>query len=78
LLPRFEELAALKGRIGRLFRRAEPRRQVGLWLEGLISRAERNNGWLADSAGALARWRVQALLGRTIWDQEKARDICRD
>lgn len=78
-LPWFEELAALKDRIGGLFRRAEPRRQVGLLLDGLIGGVERKNGWqLAEHAGDLAPWRMQALLGRTIWDQEKARDICRD
>lgn len=75
----FEELAGLKERIGGLFRRAEPRRQVGLLLEGLIGGAERKNGWqLAEYAGDPAPWRMQALLGRTLWDQEKARDICRD
>ena len=79
LLPFIEELAALKERIGGLFRRAEPRRQIGLLLEGLIGGAERKNGWqLAEYAGDPAPWRMQALLGRTLWDQEKARDICRD
>jgi SRSO17 transposase len=78
-LPWFEELAALKDRVGGLFRRAEPRRQIGLLLEGLIGGAERKNGWqLAEYAGDQAPWRMQALLGRTQWDQEKARDICRD
>jgi SRSO17 transposase len=78
-LPWFEELGALKERVGALFRRAEPRRQVGLLLEGMIGGAERKNGWqLAESAGDPAPWRMQALLGRTQWDQDKARDICRD
>lgn len=78
-LPWFEDLATLKDRVGRLFRRAEPRRQVGLLLEGLIGGVERKNGWqLAEYAGDPSPWRMQALLGRTHWDQEKARDICRD
>lgn len=78
-LPWFEELTALKARVGGLFQRAEPRRQAGLFLEGLIGGAARKNGWqLAEYAGDPAPWRMQALLGRTIWDQEKARDICRD
>ena len=78
-LPWFEELGTLKARVGALFRRAEPRRQVGLLLEGMIGGAERKNGWqLAESAGDPAPWRMQALLGRTQWDQDKARDICRD
>jgi len=75
----FEELAALKDRIGSLFRRAEPRRQVGLLLDGLIGGVDRKNGWqLAEHAGDSAPWRMQALLGRTIWDEGKARDLCRD
>lgn len=78
-LPWFEELAGLKERMGGLFRRPEPRRQVGLLREGLIGGAERKNGWqLAEYAGDPAPWRMPAPLGRTIWDQEKARDICRD
>jgi SRSO17 transposase len=78
-LPWSEDLTALKERVAGLFRRAEPRRQVGLLLEGLIGGAERKNGWqLAEYAGDPAPWRMQALLGRTVWDQEKARDICRD
>ena len=53
--------------------------KLGLLLEGLIGGAERKNGWqLAEYAGDPAPWRMQALLGRTQWDQEKARDICRD
>jgi hypothetical protein len=35
-LPWFEELGTLKVRVGALFRRAEPRRQVGLLLEGTV------------------------------------------
>lgn len=78
-LPWAEELTALKDRIGGLFRRSEPRRQVGLLLEGLVGGAERKNGWqLAEYAGDGAPWRMQALLGRTMWDEEQARDICRD
>jgi len=36
-----EELSALEGRLGELFVRAEPRRQAGLYLEGLLSAAKR-------------------------------------
>jgi hypothetical protein len=34
-----EELSALEVRLGALFVRAEPRRQAGLYLEGLLSAA---------------------------------------
>ena len=39
------ELSALHARLGELFGRAEPRRQAGLYLEGLLSAVERKNGW---------------------------------
>jgi hypothetical protein len=42
-LPWFEELTALEDRIGILFRRAEPRRQVGLFSD----RRRRAQEWLA-------------------------------
>src|ERR1700724_660807 len=78
-LPWVEELAGLKERIGALFGRAEPRRQVGLLLGGLIGGVERKHGWqLAECAGDAAPWRMQTLLGRTVWDAEKALDTFRD
>lgn len=78
-LPWCEALAHLKERVGGLFRRSEPRRQVGLYLDGLVGGVDRKNGWqLAEHAGDPAPWRMQALLGRTVWDAERARDICRD
>ena len=40
-----EALSALEARLGELFVRAEPRRQAGLYLEGLLSAAKRKNGW---------------------------------
>ena len=79
LLPWRDDLDDLKERIGRLFGRPEPRRQIGLYLDGLIGEVDKKNGWqLAEYAGDPAPWRMQALLGRTIWDQERARDICRE
>jgi hypothetical protein len=74
-LPWFEDLATLEDRVGGLFRRAEPRRQIGPLLEGLICGAEVKNGWpLAEYAGDPAPWRMPGPLGRTQWDQEKARN----
>ena len=40
-----EALADLQRRVGELFGRPEPRRQAGLYLEGLLGPAERKNGW---------------------------------
>src|SRR5947208_12657752 len=74
-----EELGALEVRLGALFVRAEPRRQAGLYLEGLLSAAKRKNGWqLAEQIGDARPWRTQRVLSHVQWDQDAARDICRD
>jgi hypothetical protein len=79
LLPWRDDLNDLKERIGRLFRRPEPRRQIGLYLDGLIGEVDKKNGWqLAEYAGDPAPWRMQALLGRTIWDQVRHLPRVRD
>jgi len=78
-LPWASELARVKALLAPLFRRSEPRQQIALYLEGLIGSAERKNGWqLAEHAGDASPWRMQALLGRTVWDEDRARDLCRD
>jgi len=47
-----DDLDVLKQRLGRLFVRPEPRRQAGLYLEALLSGAQRKNGWqLAEQIG---------------------------
>jgi SRSO17 transposase len=64
--------------LGELFVRAEPRRQAGLYLEGLLRAAERKNGWqLAEHLGDARPWRTQRLLSHVQWDEEAARDLCR-
>src|SRR3954466_169249 len=74
-----EELGALEVRLGELFVRAEPRRQAGLYLEGLLSAAKRKNGWqLAEQIGDARPWRMQRVLSHVLWDQDAARDLCRD
>jgi SRSO17 transposase len=74
-----EELGALQVRLGELFVRAEPRRQAGLYLEGLLSAAKRKNGWqLAEQIGDARPWRTQRVLSHVLWDQDAARDLCRD
>src|SRR5215204_893593 len=73
-----EELSALEVRLGELFVRAEPRRQAGLYLEGLLSAAKRKNGWqLAEAIGDARPWRTQRVLSHVLWDEEAARDLCR-
>src|ERR687895_921802 len=74
-----DELGALTARLGRLFVRPEPRRQAGLYLEGLLSAAKRKNGWqLAEQIGDARPWRTQRVLSHVLWDQDVARDLCRD
>jgi SRSO17 transposase len=73
-----DELGALQARLGELFVRAEPRRQAGLYFEGLLSAAKRKNGWqLAEQIGDARPWRTQRVLSHVLWDQEAARDLCR-
>lgn len=74
-----EELGALQAKLGELFVRAEPRRQAGLYLEGLLSAAKRKNGWqLAEQIGDARPWRTQRVLSHVLWNQDAARDLCRD
>jgi SRSO17 transposase len=74
-----DELDVLKDRLGPLFVRPEPRRQTGLYLEGLLSGAQRKTGWqLAEQIGDARPWRTQRVLSHVQWDQDAARDICRD
>jgi SRSO17 transposase len=49
------------------------------YLEGLLSSVERKNGWqLAEQIGDARPWRTQRVLSHVLWDQEVARDLCRD
>jgi SRSO17 transposase len=73
------ELAALKGRLGPVFRRQEARESCGAFIDGLLSGIERKTGWLmAEQAGLERPWRIQALLGRSHWDCELMRSIVFD
>src|SRR3982750_341289 len=66
-------------RFGRRFVRAEPREQAGRYLEGLLGPIERKNGWqLAEAIGDARPWRTQRVLSHVLWDEEAARDLCRD
>jgi SRSO17 transposase len=74
-----DELNAVQERLGTLFVRPEPRQQAGLYLEGLLSSTERKNGWqLAEQIGDARPWRTQRVLSHVLWDQDAARDLCRD
>ena len=73
------ELSALQERLGELFGRPEPRRQAGLYLEGLLSATERKNGWqLAEQIGDARPWRTQRVLSHALWDADAAQELCND
>ncbi|MBC3982853.1 hypothetical protein H8N01_09805 [Streptomyces sp. AC536] len=57
-------LDALHGRIGRYFRRSEPRRRAGEYLRGLLAPLERRNGWTpAEQAGEVCPDGIPAIAG---------------
>src|SRR5436309_817356 len=73
-----QEFAALHARIGPHFQRAEVRARARRFLEGLLGRVERKNGWqLAEELGECGPQGVQRLLNAADWDEEAVRDELR-
>ena len=73
-----EGLEALARRIAGRFARAEARRRVLAYLQGLVSPVERKNGWqLAEQAGDPTPDGMQHLLARAEWDADQVRDDLR-
>src|SRR5260221_6369247 len=71
-------LAELSGRIGSHFRRAEVRKRVGRYLQGLLASVERKNGWqMAEELGEANAHGVERLLEEADWDEQGARDELR-
>src|SRR5713226_5367567 len=71
-------LAELSVRIGFHFRRAEVRKRAGRYLQGLLAKVERRNGWqLAEELGEANAHGVQRLLEEADWDEEAVRDELR-
>jgi SRSO17 transposase len=69
------ELDALHARIAPRFERFEPRRRALRYLKGLLSQAERKNGWqLAEEAGEGTPDGMQRLLNASRWDVDAVRD----
>jgi SRSO17 transposase len=70
-----EELAAVGARIGPRFARSEPRSRALGYVRGLLSTAQRKNGWqLAEYLGDDTPDGVQHLLARAAWDADAVRD----
>jgi SRSO17 transposase len=73
-----QALTELVVRIGSHFRRAEVRKRVGRYLQGLLAAVERKNGWqMAEELGEANAHGVQRLLEEADWDEEAVRDELR-
>ena len=71
-------LAELSGRIGSHVRRAEVRKRIGRYVQGLLASVERKNGWqMAEELGEANAHGVQRLLEEADWDEEAVRDELR-
>ncbi len=72
------ELDAIDARLAPHFGRAELRDRARDYVRGLLSGAERKNGWqLAEEVGNATPYGVQHLLGRASWDADAVRDELR-
>jgi SRSO17 transposase len=71
-------LTELHARIAPHFARPQPRRRALLYLQGLLSEAERKNGWqLAEQARERTPYGMQRLLSSAVWDADLVRDEVR-
>src|SRR5258706_2969655 len=71
-------LAAVHARIAPRFRRREARERAQRYLQGLLGRSERENGWqLAEALGEGGPQGMQRLLNAADWDAEAVRDDLR-
>jgi SRSO17 transposase len=73
------ELETLWEKVAPRFGRVEVRHRAGGFLQGLLSAAERKNGWqLAEQAGDTTPDGMQRLLNHARWDPDEVRDDLRD
>jgi len=71
-------LRQLHGRLAPRFARAEPRRRMLSYLQGLLSGVERKNGWqLAEHAREATPYGMQRLLSSAVWETDLVRDDLR-
>ena len=72
------ELETLWEEVSPRFGRVEVRHRAGGFLRGLLSAAERKNGWqLAEQAGDTTPDGMQRLLNHARWDPDQVRDDLR-
>ncbi len=70
---KFEHFIA---RFAHLFRRTEPRMQMGKYIQALLQVTSRKNGWqIAQAVGDQLPDSTQRLLYLSMWDADVARDI---
>jgi SRSO17 transposase len=73
-----EQLEALMGRLDVHFARSESRQRVRAYVQGLLSTAERKNGWqLAEVLGEATPYGIQQFLFRSPWEADAVRDEVR-
>jgi SRSO17 transposase len=66
------------GRLRPHFRRSNAHRHACAYLRGLLSSAERKNGWqLAEETGYAQPRSIQRVLDRSVWDAAAVRDELR-
>src|SRR5215211_3214365 len=71
-------LTALHARVAGRFARPEVRARARRYLDGLLGRVERKNGWqLAEALGEAGPQGVQRLLNAADWDDDGVRDDLR-
>lgn len=69
------ELEAIALRIAGRFSRRDLRAHAGRYLQGLISRVERKNGWqLAEELGEPTPTNLQHFIARSSWNADEVRD----
>src|SRR3954452_25324381 len=74
-----EDFAVFASGFAARFPRVESRRRMVSYLRGLLSEAERKNGWtLAEAAGDDGPQGMQRLLNHYLWDTDTLRDDVRD
>src|SRR5437016_12876743 len=75
LRTRADRREGVHDRLAPYFERAEPRQRAMAYIRGLLSTAERKNGWqLAEVAGEATPDGMQRLLNTAKWDADQVRD----